>query len=89
MNNSKHKSLVFSGSINLDKISEENIYIDAEGTRWLNFKGSLYAHTNNKGEDGLLSQRFLKENIKDEEGNYKKTPIIANFKVIRNFDYEK
>ena len=72
------KTLV--GDINLSKINKDNLYVDKNGDKHLNFK--VVFKDGDYGDCAFLPQQFLKENRKDSNDNWVKTPILGNLKEL-------
>jgi hypothetical protein len=63
--------------IDLTKIDKNNIFVGKKG-KYLDADAVLSDGVDDYGNTGFIAQVNLKENQKDSEGNYIKTPIIGN-----------
>ena len=71
-------SKIFTATIDLTKVSKENIFKPRDGSQLLNLRIVIYDKPDANGKDLLIGQVFLKEFKKDSEGNYITTPLLGN-----------
>ena len=68
------------GDINLSRIDKDNVYVDKNGDEHLSFK--IIFKDGKYDSIAFMPQNFFKENQKDSNGNWVKTPILGNVKEL-------
>ena len=68
------------GSINLSKISKENLFTTESGDKYLDFK--VIFKDGKFDSVAFIPQTFLKDNRKDSNGDWVQTPILGYLKEM-------